>query len=119
MITTMTMIEGCITLNKLNLHGGGRTFFLNAWWKTHGRLDWSHTVRRAEAQKCLSLPGYDLWGKGTLGMVHAIAGRTEEARRIAGELENQPQLRKLTSALPHISRHSLIFMVRWEIAIRR
>jgi hypothetical protein len=28
MITTMTMIEGCITLNKLNLHGGGRTFFL-------------------------------------------------------------------------------------------
>jgi serine/threonine protein kinase/Flp pilus assembly protein TadD len=56
----------------------------------------------AEAQKCLSLPGYELRGKGTLGVVYAIGGRTEEAMKIAGELENQPQLRKLTSGLPHI-----------------
>jgi tetratricopeptide (TPR) repeat protein len=40
----------------------------------------------AEAQKCLSLPGYELRGKGTLGIACAIAGRTEEARSIAREL---------------------------------
>jgi serine/threonine protein kinase/tetratricopeptide (TPR) repeat protein len=56
----------------------------------------------ADAQKCLSLPGYELRGKGTLGVVYAIAGRTEEAMKIAGELEDQPQLRRLTSGLPHI-----------------
>jgi tetratricopeptide (TPR) repeat protein len=56
----------------------------------------------AEAQKCLSLPGSDLRSKIFLGRVYAIAGRAEEAMRIAGELENQPQLRKLTSSLPYI-----------------
>ncbi len=35
-------------------------------------------------------------------MVYAIAGRAEEAMKIAGELENQPQLLKLTSGLPNI-----------------
>jgi len=56
----------------------------------------------AEVQKFLSLPGSDLRGKTTLGLVYAITGRTEEARRIAGELENQPQLCRLTSGLPNI-----------------
>ena len=56
----------------------------------------------AEAQKCFSLPGYELRAKTTLGVVYAIAGRTEEAMKIAGELENLPQLRKFTSGLPHI-----------------
>ena len=56
----------------------------------------------AAAEKYLSLPGSDLRGKSILGAVYAIAGREEEAMRIAGELENQPQLRKLTSGLPHI-----------------
>jgi serine/threonine protein kinase/tetratricopeptide (TPR) repeat protein len=56
----------------------------------------------AEAQKCLSPDGSDLRCKTILGVVYAVAGRTEEAMRIAGELENQPQLRKLTSGLPHI-----------------
>jgi serine/threonine protein kinase/Flp pilus assembly protein TadD len=56
----------------------------------------------AEAQKCLSPAESDLRCKGILGVVYASAGRTEEAMRIAAELENQPQLRKLTSGLPHI-----------------
>jgi Flp pilus assembly protein TadD len=56
----------------------------------------------AEVKKFLSLPGSDLRGKTTLGLVYAITGRTEEARRIAGELENQPQLCRLTSGLPNI-----------------
>jgi TolB-like protein/Flp pilus assembly protein TadD len=56
----------------------------------------------AEVQKYLFLPGSDWRGTGLLGVVYAIAGRAEEAMRIAGELENQPQLRKLTSGLPHI-----------------
>jgi serine/threonine protein kinase/Flp pilus assembly protein TadD len=56
----------------------------------------------AEAQKYLSLPGSDLRCKSFLGTVYATAGRAEEAMRIAEELENQPQLRKLTSGLPHI-----------------
>ena len=49
----------------------------------------------AEAQKCFSLPGYELRARTTLGMVYAIAGRAEEAMKIAGELENQPQLLRL------------------------
>jgi serine/threonine protein kinase/Flp pilus assembly protein TadD len=56
----------------------------------------------AEAQKYLFLPGSDLRCKSFLGTVYATAGRAEEAMRIAEELENQPQLRKLTSGLPHI-----------------
>jgi non-specific serine/threonine protein kinase len=55
-----------------------------------------------EAQKCLSLPGYELRGKGTLGVVYAIAGQMEQAMKIAGELEDQPQVGRLTSGLPHI-----------------
>jgi eukaryotic-like serine/threonine-protein kinase len=56
----------------------------------------------AEVQKFLSLPGSELRAKTTLGLVYANTGRTEEARRIAGELENQPQLCRLTSGLPNI-----------------
>jgi serine/threonine protein kinase/tetratricopeptide (TPR) repeat protein len=56
----------------------------------------------AEAQKCLSSAGSNLGCKTILGVVYAVAGRMEEAKRIAAELENQPQLRKLTSGLPHI-----------------
>jgi tetratricopeptide (TPR) repeat protein len=56
----------------------------------------------AEVEKYLSLPLSDWRGRGLLGVVYAIGGRAEEAMKIAGELENQPQLRKLTSGLPHI-----------------
>jgi Flp pilus assembly protein TadD len=42
-----------------------------------------------EVQKCCSLPGADLRAKCTLGLVYANAGRAEEARKIAEELESQ------------------------------
>ena len=48
----------------------------------------------AEAQK--------LRGKSALGRVYAIAGRAEEARTIAQELESQAKPASLASALPYI-----------------
>lgn len=48
----------------------------------------------AEAQK--------LRGKSALGRVYAIAGRAEEARTIAQELERQAKPASLASALPYI-----------------
>ena len=41
-------------------------------------------------------------GQDHPGNGHAIAGRAEEAMKIAGELENQPQLLERTSGLPNI-----------------
>jgi eukaryotic-like serine/threonine-protein kinase len=40
--------------------------------------------------------------KTTLGLVYAYAGRVTEARKIAGELEAEPPLARLTSGLPAI-----------------
>ena len=55
-----------------------------------------------EAQKCFSLPGAELRGRSTLGLVYALAGRGEEARKIAEELENRQRPGNLASALPHL-----------------
>lgn len=44
----------------------------------------------------------NLRGKSTLGRVYAIAGRIEEAREIAEELERQADPGKLATALPYI-----------------
>jgi tetratricopeptide (TPR) repeat protein len=40
--------------------------------------------------------------ESTLGLVYAIAGRNNEARQVAEELEQQPLLRRVTSALAYI-----------------
>ena len=55
----------------------------------------------AEAQKLCDLIGA-VRGKSVMGRVYAIAGRTEEARRIAEELETQGKPGSLASALPYI-----------------
>jgi tetratricopeptide (TPR) repeat protein len=63
-----------------------------------GRCDEAVT----EAQKCLSLPGgIDMRNRSTLGLVYAIIGREDEARKIAGELESQWKPGSLASALPY------------------
>lgn len=56
----------------------------------------------AEAQNFYALTGGDLRGKSALGRVYAIAGKAEEARKIAEELENQGSPGNLASALPYI-----------------
>jgi tetratricopeptide (TPR) repeat protein len=65
-----------------------------------------HDDAITQAQKCLSLPGYELRGRGTLGRVYAIAGRKEEARKIASELETQQKPDRLASMLSNI--HALL-----------
>ena len=54
-----------------------------------------------EAQKFYALTAADIRGKSALGKVYAIAGRGEEARKIAEELESQARP-NLASALPYI-----------------
>src|SRR5262249_54067611 len=56
----------------------------------------------ALAQKCSSLPGAELRARSTLGLVYAITGREEEARKIAVELESQAKPGNLSSGLPYI-----------------
>ena len=55
-----------------------------------------------EAQKFYALTAADIRGKSALGKVYAIAGRGEEARKIAEELESQARPSNLASALPYI-----------------
>jgi serine/threonine protein kinase/tetratricopeptide (TPR) repeat protein len=52
-----------------------------------------------QAERCLRIPNSGLWGKSALGIVYATGGRTEEARRIAAELEAEPPLCSLSSGL--------------------
>ena len=56
----------------------------------------------AEAQSFYAFTGADVRGKSALGMVYAIAGKSKEARTIAGELERQSKPANLASALPYI-----------------
>jgi serine/threonine protein kinase/tetratricopeptide (TPR) repeat protein len=61
-----------------------------------------HDEAIAEAQKFYAFTGADLRGKSALGRVYAIAGRIEEARKIAKELEIHAKPANLASALPYI-----------------
>jgi eukaryotic-like serine/threonine-protein kinase len=56
----------------------------------------------AEGERCLRIPGSGLWGKHALGIIYATEGRTEQARRIAEELETEPSLPTLSSGLARI-----------------
>jgi tetratricopeptide (TPR) repeat protein len=56
----------------------------------------------AEAQRIYAVTGADVGGKSALGRVYAIAGKAEEARTIAKELESQAKPANLASALPYI-----------------
>jgi serine/threonine protein kinase/tetratricopeptide (TPR) repeat protein len=56
----------------------------------------------AEAERCLRIPGSGLWGKHALGIIYATGRRTEQARRIAEELEAEPSLATLSSGLARI-----------------